>query len=405
MKLTIPHEALLQLARDAARAADMHAFDRSRDVVLVAAPGELGAMAVGPAISVLARAPADVEAGGQVALPAHRLLETVRRVGAGAVTLAVDANAQVSLTRGKRTLRLGGRLPGDVDVPPVRPEAGAWSVMGVGVLARAIRCLAHAMPDPALRPQFAGVRLEADGVTLAAFVTDGARAAMLETRVRFAGSVTLPYGLTKLIAGGVFGKARDADAAEELSADDASALRLECALTERGVWVRREGDDSLLVGARKLVGEYPAWRALDDAGDYDPADVLLVDRAALLESADAFCVADPDAPDAVTLDWSGEELRVLAVESNAAMGVGTGGSDAVELASRYVAPDGAWERRAALNARFLRAALKSLDGHDAVELKLRGASSPVRISPIGAEPGTAAPLRRWCLIMPLASGA
>ena len=60
-------------------------------------PGELGAMAVGPAISVLARAPADVEAGGQVALPAHRLLETVRRVGAGAVTLAVDANGRFDM--------------------------------------------------------------------------------------------------------------------------------------------------------------------------------------------------------------------------------------------------------------------------------------------------------------------
>jgi len=379
MRLSIAQADLLEIARLAARAADpLSPAAADRDVLLVAerASGELGAVAHGGLLGVRARVAADVERDGRATVPADRLRALVAQLGAGIVTVDVGANHHVTLTRGRRKLALPG---GDPDAyPSLASRPSVWHPLPVGALALGLRETHYASAfDPKrrhLRPHLAGVRVEAgvEAGRLECFANDGARAAY--RGVPYAGAsfaVTLPAGLVEAVRKGLFGKVPKDDSPD----GDVAVQSIDIAVTERSVWLRRSGDDTLMATAPKLSDDYPAWRAIMGASAQCPHSAV-IDRAAWLGAVSALASIERDefARVRTALDWNAMSGELTMSAATALDGSGT---DTVPVSDIAI---GDGPHGCVVNAAFVRDALRGWTA-ERVRVRFGGPSTLVFVEP------------------------
>lgn len=394
MRVTLAQTALLEMARLASRAADPVSLAVADSHVLLVAQklsGELGAVAHGGLLGVRVRRAAGIERDGRALVSADRLRALVAQLGAGSVTLDVGANHHVTMLRGKRRLTLPGADPDGYPTPSSRPTE--WHTLPVGALALGLRETHYASAfDPKrrhLRPHLAGVRVEAgvqDG-RLECFANDGARAAYRSEPYRGASfAVTLPAGLVEAVRKGLFGKVPK-DALDGTEPHEAALESIDIAVTERSVWLRRGGDDTLTVAAPKLADEYPAWRGIMASAEQCP-HVAAIDRAAWLGAVSALASIERDefARVRTTLLWSDAALTMQAETA-----MGGSGSDEVLLSGLVL---GEGPAGCVVNAAYVRDALKSW-ACDRVRVRFGGPRTLVFI-----EPETVG-VRSFAVVMPI----
>jgi len=126
--------------------------------------------------------PAQVTARGRVALPAKVLVDVVRTLPEGSVTIELLELPRVLLQAGSSSFELLGLSPDDYPIPQVPVLGEGAYALPAWVLRRAIDYTDFVIPKHTLREAFLGMLLEKRGDTLSAAAMDIYRLAYYESR-------------------------------------------------------------------------------------------------------------------------------------------------------------------------------------------------------------------------------
>jgi DNA polymerase-3 subunit beta len=191
------------------------------------------------ATTMTATVPVTSAAAGGVAIPARRLLDVVRGLPAGAVSIASVDGGKVEVKAGRATYLLVGEMESDFPKLPTAPTS--FAPVHPAPLHRLLKRVAHAICDDSSREHIGCVRLEKDGDRVRSVATDGHQLATAREDLGWA----LPRDIS-IPARGV----RNVLALLAESPDASVAVQ------DRHLWVRR-GAVSLCV----ILGEseFPPW--------------------------------------------------------------------------------------------------------------------------------------------------
>lgn len=134
--------------------------------------------------------PAQVAARGRIALPAKVLVDVVRTLPEGLITIELVELPRVLLEAGRSSFELLGLSPDDYPIPQVPALGDTAYVLPAWVLRRAIDYTDFVIPKHTLREAFLGMLLEKRGEVLSAAAMDIYRLAYYESR--WEGSSAVP---------------------------------------------------------------------------------------------------------------------------------------------------------------------------------------------------------------------
>lgn len=197
MKLTIPQDLLDGALRTVGRAVSTrNTIPVLSGICLEAGDGILRLRATDLERAVATAVAADVHQPGAIVLPGRHLLELVRRLEPGPVSLTVDvANATARITCGQVDLTVHG-FPADQFPQGAAPGTAARVSMEAAALRALLRETGFATGHDESRPWFTGVYLAVQGDRAVAMATDAAVVAYGEAAIAnpdaLAFSVILP---------------------------------------------------------------------------------------------------------------------------------------------------------------------------------------------------------------------
>ncbi|MCS7312626.1 MAG: DNA polymerase III subunit beta [Acidobacteria bacterium] len=125
---------------------------------------------------------AQVATRGRIALPAKVLVDVVRTLPEGPITIELVELPRVLLEAGRSSFELLGLSPDDYPIPQVPSLGDAAYVLPAWVLRRAIDYTDFVIPKHTLREAFLGMLLEKRGEVLSAAAMDIYRLAYYESR-------------------------------------------------------------------------------------------------------------------------------------------------------------------------------------------------------------------------------
>lgn len=203
MKLTIPRKTLLTLLADVGRAADTKSTMPQLGCVLLTVKGDtVTACATDLYRSLTGSAPADAgSSDGAAAIPAKELLERVKTLPDGPITLSLEGDRVVLRGATKARKHILSALPaGDFPPMPSPDETAPRLELRAGVLAGLIEQVVDAVSTDETRAHLNSALFEWEGETVRMVSTDGHRLHKAEAKVEGnAGSRTLLIPLRALV--------------------------------------------------------------------------------------------------------------------------------------------------------------------------------------------------------------
>jgi DNA polymerase III subunit beta len=186
MKITISRDTLLPaLARACSVASKKNTMPICECALLVADATGLRVAATDLFSSVSQVLPCDTDKNGSIGLPAKDLLERIKAMPAGPLSLAVDKGVMTITAKGsKRKFRLQG-MPAD-DFPAIEEMPGTADLLEViptETLSLLIDQTKFAVSTDKSRAHLNGANLEFDGGNLRVVATDGYRLSMAQAQV------------------------------------------------------------------------------------------------------------------------------------------------------------------------------------------------------------------------------
>ncbi len=311
-------------------------------VLLTAAESGLALYATDVTTSAWTTAAAAVSAAGSVCLPAAQLLDAVKALPEGEVTLTVDSSHRATLRGGRRKVEVPGLATDDYPTAAALPTE--WHTLPAETLARLLRRTAYARDQgEKRRPAFSGVYLTRVGQQITASAVDGSRMAHAEDTCEGEGNLGF------ILPGPVV--------AELVKTLDGVAS-IELALTKTTVYLRTPAGT---IASRLLEDEFPS---IESFKVLDKSRRIVVARSVLLESVKALaCVTS----EGIALDCQADAIHL---QNSSEDGVSNDCVDAVLEGKPLVVY---------LNSRYLADALSSFDS-DRVWIDLGvGALDPVVI--------------------------
>jgi DNA polymerase III subunit beta len=265
MKVSVSRDALVSRLQIAGRAVSTRTAVPSLGGILVEA-GETGLtlratdMEVGLVLDVEAK----VESPGSVLLPGRLLVDVVRNLPAGDVTLALRPEQRdVELTAG--TARFHLRTLPPEDFPRLPQFEGEPIKLPADALADTVDRVALAASRDEVRPILTGVLVTAEDRTLTMVATDSYRLSVKETRL----GAALPDGFEANVP------ARALEELSRLVRDDVDDIRIGVRANQVVFEV-----DGLALSSRLIDGQFPNYRQLlPEAYEHE----LTINREELLE--------------------------------------------------------------------------------------------------------------------------
>jgi DNA polymerase-3 subunit beta len=344
VKLSTSSQALLAQLQVVSRVASTRSAVQALSGVQVAAEGSVELRATDMEVALRVPLEAVIERPGVVVLPARLLVDVVRQLPAGDVSLEHRPSEQdVEVVAGParfhiRTLRVE-------DFPPL-PEPGGDQIVSMPAPAftETIARVARSASRDETRPILTGILVSASGEELRMVATDSYRLSVKETRLE----EPLSEGFEANVP------ARALEELGRLVRDDVEELRI-------GVRANQVVFEfgGLALSSRLIDGQFPNYRQLlPEAYDHN----LRVNREELLEVVRRISLmAQKNAP--LRLSFSEGEVRISAQTP-----------DVGEASEPLPVPFGGEPFEIGFNPEFLIAGLESA-GADDVELKL---ISPLR---------------------------
>lgn len=290
-------------------------------------------------VSIVQRLPVQFEQNGsdarqRIAVPARRLLDTLRALPALPVTIATDAEFNVELTTDQGRYKMVGFDGGDY--PALPSLDGAQTVETTGALVqRAISKTAFAASTDALRPAMQGVlfQLRPDGAT--AVATDGHRLVRLHLD-----AMAVQQPLDVIVP------------EKALSLASKAATDGECTLRVAQGYVGFDFGETQVVG--RLIDEaYPNYEAVIPV---ENEKKLVVGREALLAAVRRVALYSSSMTHQIRLSLAADALTVSAEDIERAS----------EARERVLCDYSDEPMDIGFNSKYLMEVLQNVDGEDAV---------------------------------------
>jgi DNA polymerase III subunit beta len=354
VKLSSSTSELLAQLQTVARVASTRSAVQALSGVQVEASDEVELRATDMEVGLRVPLEAQVERPGSVVLPARLLLDVVRQLPAGDVSLEQRASENdVELVAGSSRFHL--RTLRSEDFPPL-PEPGGDEVVTVPAAAfvETIARVSRSASRDETRPILTGILVSATGDELRMVATDSYRLSVKETRL----DAPLEAGFEANVP------ARALEELARLVHDDGEPIRIGVRTNQVVFEVGR-----LTLSSRLIDGQFPNYRQLlPETYEHE----LTVDRAELLEVVRRISLmAQKNAP--LRLSFAEGEVRVSAQTP-----------DVGEASEPMPVPFGGEPFEIGFNPEFLVAGLESA-GSDDVRLKL---ISPLRPGLVEAADGS-----------------
>ena len=292
-------------------------------------------------ISIVQRLPVQFEQNGsdarqRVAVPARRLLDTLRALPALPVTVSTDAEFNVELTTDQGRYKMVGFDGGDY--PALPSLEGAQTVETTGALVRrAIDKTAFAASTDALRPAMQGVllQLRPDGAT--AVATDGHRLVRLHLD-----AMTAEQPLDVIVP----------EKALALASKAAAGMEGDCTIRAAQGHVGFDFGETQVVG--RLIDEaYPNYEAVIPV---ENEKRLVVGREALLAAVRRVALYSSSMTHQIRLSLAADALTVSAEDIERAS----------EARERVLCDYSDEAMDIGFNSKYLMEVLQNVDGDDAV---------------------------------------
>jgi DNA polymerase-3 subunit beta len=249
LKLTCSRDDLAQALSVVGRAVSTRATVQILGGILLRAEsGRLELAATDMEMSLRTSLDVSVEDGGSVVVPGRLLVDIVRLLPAGEVTLAYTPDdGSVSLTCGAASYRLNTYAPDDFPRLPVADPGDLLELDREAFLQTVARVSRAASRDES-RPVLTGILVRLEGATVAMAATDSYRLSVKETQLP-----TTPTGELEAIV--------PARALGELAriAQGSTAETLRLGAQENQVVFELDG---VWVTARRIDGQFPNYRQL-----------------------------------------------------------------------------------------------------------------------------------------------
>jgi DNA polymerase-3 subunit beta len=354
VKLSSSTSELLAQLQTVARVASTRSAVQALSGVQVEASDGVELRATDMEVGLRVPLEAQVERPGSVVLPARLLLDVVRQLPAGDVSLEQrPSENDVELVAGSSRFHL--RTLRSEDFPPL-PEAGGDEVVTVPAAAfvETIARVSRSASRDETRPILTGILVSATGDELRMVATDSYRLSVKETRLE----APLEAGFEANVP------ARALEELARLVHDDGEPIRIGVRTNQVVFEVGR-----LTLSSRLIDGQFPNYRQLlPETYEHE----LTVDRAELLEVVRRISLmAQKNAP--LRLSFAEGEVRISAQTP-----------DVGEASEPMPVPFGGEPFEIGFNPEFLVAGLESA-GSDDVRLKL---ISPLRPGLVEAADGS-----------------
>lgn len=366
MKLTCPQSALsthLSLVSRAIPSRPTHPILANVLLIARSETRQVSLTAFDLSLGIQTTFAADVEVGGQLALPAKLLNDIVSRLPSDSVSLETESDPlTLSLISTSGRYQVRGMETTDFPELPVvqNPEV---AYLPVEALIEGLRGTLFAASADETKQLLTGVHLSAQNETLEFAATDGHRLAVVQTHEENAADspttklpldVTLPVKALKEI--------------ERLLAIRQSTEPLTLKL-DPGQVVFEWGEHHLT--SRTLDGQYPAYRQLIPQ---QFQRLMTIDRRKLLSALDRISVLADQRNNPVKFSIDSDQQQVTL--SADAQDVGSGR----EVIPAQITGDAL---DIAFNVKYLAEGLKAFTTAE-VQLKLNGAANPVVVTPLGS---------------------
>lgn len=183
MNFTLPKQSLLRILTATAPATDPKGpMPLLACILLEALTDTVTAVATDLFVAARASAPATVTKPGSVAVPARDLLDRVKVLGDGPVTVTAD-NHRLTLKQGKREFRLPTSLATDYPKLPPVPATDPDLVLTQKQLHTLIDAVAYAVSDDETRPNLNSALLTVQDGIVRMVATDGHRMSICDLPV------------------------------------------------------------------------------------------------------------------------------------------------------------------------------------------------------------------------------
>lgn len=331
-----------------------------RCVLLRATDKKLTMAATDLYLSLFGGIPADVEEPGSIAIAAKDLVDRVKLMPDGPVTLEVKDNALTIKAKGAaRRFTLRG-MPGD-DFPPLPTpnEAAPKLALPAGVLRKLIARTVYAVSTDETRAHLNSALLEWEGETVRMVATDGHRLAKAEATV--AGRSAASTMLIPLKAVHEIGRLCD----EVGPSTEEEPGELEIVPSGAVVFFRTGGQ---LFGVKTVDAQFPPYAQVIPK---DSAKSAKAPRAALADAFRAVAVAASSTTGGVKLVLSKKKMKLTSESPDS-------GDGADEVDVEYDGP----AFTIGLNARYAIDALSALADED-VALGFSGELDPMVVTSEG----------------------
>lgn len=296
MHITVARRDLAPVLAAASRVVERRNTIPILSHVLLAADAAAGTLAITATdldVEYHRAIPAQVTAGGAVAVSARMLADIIAKLPDGPVTLQPEpgaADGSIRITSGRSRFRLSTLPPADMPVLAFGPASG--SVAGVdgyrlpaADFAAGIAATAHAVSTEETRYYLCGILLEATAAGLVAVATDGHRLAAIDIIVDHADEtatrVVVPSKTVHILAAMLKAAPQDAD----------------ITLLTDGAKIRTTVAGTRLT-SKLIDGTYPDWRRVVPA----PGPSIALSRDALSLAVDRVMTVSSERGRAVRLD-------------------------------------------------------------------------------------------------------
>jgi DNA polymerase III subunit beta len=355
MKLSLPRESLFSRLQVASRAVSTRsAMPSLGGILLAASEGHLTLQSTDMEISFTLSVSANVESEGSVLLPGRLLVDVVRSLPEGDVSLAQRAEQRdVEITTASSTFHL--RTLAADEFPRVPGFEGEPITIAAAPVADTVERVARAASRDEVRPILTGILVSASGSTLTMVATDSYRLSVKHTELEQAISGELEANVP----------ARAMRELGRLVAQEGSD-EVAIALLRNQIVFRANGS---LLASRLIEGQFPSYRQLlPDSFEHE----VRLPRAEFLDAARRISqLAQRNAP--LRLAFSEGELTVAAETP-----------DVGDASESMPAPFSGEPLEIAFNPQFLIEGIESVDT-DEVALQLTSPLRPGLLRPLGRE--------------------
>jgi DNA polymerase III subunit beta len=359
MNLTIPRNDLLRLASRMAGVAERKSTMPILSNVLMQTNGSSVAFAATDLYLALnGTAAAEVSKAGTIAVNAKDVVDRVKHLADGPVTLTEKEGSLLIKGPGARRFTLRG-MPG-ADFPPIpKPsDAAVKLTIDAGVLSSLINLTIFSVSTDETRAHLNAALLQWEGSTVRMVSTDGHRLSKAERVVdgkAAASEILIPLKALHEVK-------RIADEVYALPDDKRQPIDL----TLSGAHVFLSGN-GLTFGVKLVDAQFPPWKQVVPASWTHNARAP---RAALLDAVKAMAIAADDKTGGIRLSLTNGALRLSSASAD-------GGDADDEVPSEYSGPN----LRIGFAARYVMDVLGALTC-DEITIGLSGELDPIIFKPV-----------------------